>query len=300
MGLQPSCHYMEKSFPEKLSPRGNSKSPSQMRPLGRAVLEVRKLSLVRGITKILSDVSWRVGRGEHWAIVGPNGCGKTSLLRTLTGYLSATSGDIFLLGQRYGETDWRDLRVHVGLVTSALQTSIPPAEIALETVVSGKYAQLDLWAKPTLNDRRDARRLLRQIGIGALEERPWLFLSQGEKQRVLIARALMAKPKLLILDEPCGGLDPVARADFLEFVEQLAHHRRSPTLVLVTHHIEEIMPAFTHGLLLREGRVVAAGPVRATFTGRNLRETFAHPVKISRAGRSWRLDVPRTARRNKS
>jgi iron complex transport system ATP-binding protein len=263
----------------------------------RPILEVRNLRLLRGDTTILSNVSWRVLPGEHWAIIGPNGCGKTSLLRTLTGYLSATGGEISLLGKRYGEADWRDLRIHIGIVTSALQASIPPAEVALETVMSGKFAQLDLWAKTTARDAAQARHWLRHVGLGALADRPWLYLSQGERQRVLIARALMARPRLLILDEPCAGLDPVAREEFLSFLQAITKHPRCPALVLVTHHVEEIVPAFTHALLLRDGQVVRAGNRRACLTDAPLSETFGRAVKISQQHGRLHLSVSRMHRK---
>src|SRR5688500_17258169 len=232
-----------------------------------SILEVNNLRVARGNVTILDNLSWRVSRGEHWVILGANGSGKTSLLKALTGYLSPTSGEVSLLGRRYGTCDWRDLRLKIGVVMSAFATSIPPAEPALETVVSGKFAQLDLWHRVSPGDRVAALRLLRASQLGALARREWLYLSQGERQRVLIARALMATPQLLILDEPCAGLDPVARETFLRFIDQLAERaharsngtRRSPALVLVTHHVEEITPAFTHALLLRGGRVHAAG-----------------------------------------
>jgi iron complex transport system ATP-binding protein len=244
------------------------------------ILEVSGLSVVRGATTILHDVSWRVESGEHWAVLGANGSGKTSLLKALTGYLSPSAGTLALLGQRYGETDWRELRLQVGLVTSALQASIPAAELAWETVVSGRYAQLDLWVRPTRSDIAAARRWLRFVGSAHLAKREWLFLSQGERQRVLIARALMARPRLLILDEPCAGLDPVAREEFLRFIEVLARRRRGPSLVLVTHHVEEIMPAFTHALVLRDGAVFAAGPKRTTVTTRALSGAFGARIRV--------------------
>jgi iron complex transport system ATP-binding protein len=246
-----------------------------------AILEISGLSVVRGATTILRDVNWRVARGEHWAVLGANGSGKTSLLKSLTGYLSPTSGELSLLGHRYGEADWRELRLHVGLVTSALQASIPAAEPALDTVVSGRYAQLDLWAHTTRSDRAAARRWLGFLGGAHLAKREWLYLSQGERQRVLIARALMARPRLLILDEPCAGLDPVAREEFLRFVEGLARRPRGPALVLVTHHVEEITPAFTHALVLRGGTVFASGPVRTTVTARTLSGAFGARVSVT-------------------
>lgn len=256
-----------------------------------SVLEVSRLRVERGSTAILRGVDWRVTRGEHWVILGANGSGKTSLLKALTGFLSPTSGEISLLGHVYGEADWRELRLHIGVVTSAFTLSIPPSEVTLDTVVSGKYAQLDLWHAGTRADRVAAKRLLRLVGLGRIAGREWAYLSQGERQRVLIARALMARPKLLILDEPCAGLDPVAREKFLTFVEQLARRRSAPALVLVTHHVEEIMPAFTHALLLRAGRVVAAGARRSVLTSANLSATFRAPLRIARRGARLRLDV---------
>ena len=260
------------------------------------VLEISGLHIERGHTAILRGVDWTVRRGEHWVILGPNGSGKTSLLKALTGFLSPTSGEFAVLGQRYGASDWRELRRHVGVVTSAFAAAIPPAEVALETVMSGKFAQLDLWAPVTVADRRAALRLLRDVGAAKIAEREWLYLSQGERQRVLIARALMARPRLLILDEPCAGLDPVAREHFLNVVQGLAgrRDRGAPAIVLVTHHVEEITPAFTHALLLRNGGVVAAGEIERVLVGTKLAETFAAPMKLRRVDGRWQLRLQRT------
>ncbi len=256
-----------------------------------AILEISGLCVERGATVILRDLGWTVRRGEHWAILGPNGSGKTSLLKALTGYLSPSAGAITVLGRRYGESDWRDLRRRVGLVTSALQASIPPAEPALETVVSWRYAQLDLWARITPADRAAAGRLLRFVGAGLLARRQWAFLSQGERQRVLIARALMARPRLLILDEPCAGLDPAAREEFLRFIDTLARRGRGPALIFVTHHVEEIMPALTHALVLRGGAVFASGPKARVITSRTLRGAFGARVSVARRGGRFRATV---------
>ncbi|OHE89301.1 MAG: ABC transporter [Verrucomicrobia bacterium RIFCSPLOWO2_12_FULL_64_8] len=257
------------------------------RPLSAPILDIAHLRIERGRTVILRDVSWRVEPAQHWVILGPNGSGKTSLLRALTAYLTPTAGTIELLGRRYGRTDWRELRKHVGLVTSAVQHLIPAAEPAIETVISGKSAQLDLWGAVTPADRAQARRILHLVGVAPLAEREWLFLSQGERQRVLVGRALMARPRLLIFDEPCAGLDPVAREQFLRFLDQLARRPRAPALVLVTHHLEEIMPAFTHVLVLRAGRVVAAGPMRTVLTAAVLRRAFGGRVRLAGRGGRW-------------
>jgi iron complex transport system ATP-binding protein len=254
-----------------------------------AILEVSGLRVVRGRTVILHDIAWRVARGEHWAVLGANGSGKTSLLKALTGFLSPTAGEFSVLGRRYGASDWRELRLQIGVVTSAFAMSIPPSEVALDTVISGKFAQLDLWHRVARADRAAGTRLLKMIGLTHLADREWAYLSQGERQRVLIARALMAKPRLLILDEPCAGLDPVARESFLQFIETLARKRNSPALVLVTHHVEEIMPAFTHALLLRAGRVLAAGPCARTLTSAQLSRAFGARLRIGRTRGRYHL-----------
>ncbi|MSU67230.1 MAG: ABC transporter [Opitutia bacterium] len=255
----------------------------------KPVLEVTGLRVERGNTTILRNVDWRVAPGEHWVILGANGSGKTSLLKALIGFLSPTDGEFSVLGRRYGAADWRELRLHIGVVTSAFTASVPPSEVALETVVSGKYAQLDLWHAGTRADRIAALLLVRSVGLARIAHREWAYLSQGERQRVLIARALMARPQLLILDEPCAGLDPVAREKFLRFLEKLARRRRGPALVLVTHHVEEITPAFTHALMLRAGRVVAAGARADVLTSANLSATFRARLRLSYTAGRYRL-----------
>ena len=226
------------------------------------------IRLYRGATQILTDISWTVRPGEHWVILGANGSGKTSLLSALTGYLTPSAGTIELLGQRYGRSNWPELRKRVGLVSSSIRQMMNDSEPALSAVVSGKYAMIDCWRRPSAVDRQEARRILRRLECAALEERPWLFLSQGERQRVLIGRALMAKPDILILDEPCAGLDPAAREHFLHFLQRLGTGPRAPTLILVTHHVEEIMPVFSHVLILKEGTILAQGGKRSVLTSR--------------------------------
>ncbi|MFO1447760.1 MAG: ABC transporter ATP-binding protein [Opitutaceae bacterium] len=260
-------------------------------PTPTPVLSLAGLTVKRGNVTILDQVSWTVLPRQHWIVLGANGCGKTSLLKTLLGYLSPSAGTLSLLGRDYGRADWRELRPLIGIVTSALHASIPAAEPALETVISGRYAQLDLWAPTTRQDAVAARRLLVQVGGESLVDRPWAYLSQGERQRVLIARALMARPRLLILDEPCAGLDPVARAEFLAFVDLLARQQRSPALILVTHHVEEITPAFTHALGLRQGRVHASGPLASVVNSRVLSALFDASVRVRRSQGRYQSSV---------
>lgn len=255
------------------------------------VVNVHGLRIERGATVILDDVSWRVNRGEHWAILGANGSGKTSLLSALTAYLSPTAGTIEVLGKRYGETDWRELRKHVGLVSSSVRQLMAEDEPALETVVSGKYAMIDYWGEPSATDRKQAARILKGVECTHITARPWRVLSQGERQRVLIGRALMANPPLLILDEPCAGLDPVAREHFLRFLEKLGRRKRAPTLILVTHHVEEIMPMFTHVLLLKAGRVLAQGRKTAVLSPAPLGRAFDASVQMQSEGGRYTMSV---------
>jgi len=261
-----------------------------------AILEVSRLSIQREGTCILDDVCWRVESGQHWAVLGANGSGKTSLLSALTGYFMPTAGEVTVLGERFGQSDWRELRKHIGLVSSSIRQLMADTEPALETVISGKYAMIDYWGRLTRADRARGLRLLRQIECAYLAERPWLFLSQGERQRVLIGRALMARPRLLILDEPCAGLDPAARENFLQFLQRLGRHTHAPTLVLVTHHVEEIMPVFSHALILKSGRVLAAGKKSSVLNARHLSLAFNAPIQLRRKSGRYLLTVKSTSR----
>lgn len=267
---------------------------SQKKP---PVLDIQGLSIIRGTTKILRNVNWRIHRGEHWVILGANGSGKTSLLSALTGYFSATEGDIALLGEQFGESDWRELRTKIGVVSSSVRLMMEESETALETVVTGKYAMIDYWGKVKPADARRARSILRQIDCSYLANRPWSVLSQGERQRVLIGRALMGQPELLILDEPCAGLDPVAREHFMQFVNRLGRQREAPTLVLVTHHVEEIMPVFTHVMMLRGGTVLETGRKKEMLTAKKLTAAFRANVRPVEQGGRYLLKVSASRRR---
>ncbi len=252
---------------------------------------MESLRIERDGTVILNDASWRVRRGEHWVILGANGSGKTSLLSALTGYLMPTAGEISLLGETYGQSDWRDLRKKVGIVSSSIRQMMADDEPALETVASGKYAMIDFWGRLSRTDQAKARQLLKQVECEYLADRPWQVLSQGERQRVLVARALMASPRVLILDEPCAGLDPAAREHFLQFLQRLGRQKNSPTLVLVTHHVEEIMPVFSHILILKQGRVLAAAARQSVLNSKNLSAAFDTRMRLQRRGTRYALTV---------
>ena len=261
----------------------------------KVCLGVEKLTIRRTGTVILDGVDWSVRPGEHWAILGANGSGKTSLLSALTGYMTPTAGRITVLGRTFGRADWRELRLHIGIVSSSIRQLMANDEPALFTVASGKYAMIDFWGKLTKRDKAQAERLLRRIECAHLALRTWQVLSQGERQRVLIGRALMAKPALLILDEPCASLDPVAREHFLHFVDGFGREKNSPTIVFVTHHVEEIMPVFSHVLLLRAGRVLAAGTKEEVLRSANLNATFNAPMRLHQQNGRFSLSVPRAA-----
>jgi iron complex transport system ATP-binding protein len=257
----------------------------------KTILAVSELRVERGGTTILDGVSWRVERGQHWVILGANGSGKTSLLSALTGYLTPTAGEISLLGKTYGGSDWRELRKEIGLVSSAVRQMMANDEPALETIASGKFAMIDFWGRMARADKVRARQILRQIDCSPLAERSWRVLSQGERQRVLIGRALMARPRVLILDEPCAGLDPAAREHFLQFLQRLGRTRNAPTLVLVTHHVEEIMPVFSHVLILKKGRVLAAGKKLGMLNTEMLSRAFNARVQLQRRTGRYRMGV---------
>jgi iron complex transport system ATP-binding protein len=260
-------------------------------PSVEPVLQVDGLCIERGDAFAVRNIRWEVWRGQHWAILGPNGSGKTSLLRAVMGYFHGR-GEVSLLGQRYGTFDWRELRAQVGLVSSALWPLIPSSEPAWLTVASGRQALLGHWEALMPKEEAAARDVLARMGGAQIADRRWSVLSQGERQRVLIARALVAKPSLLFLDEPCEGLDPVARERFLRLVDGLSGEANAPTLILVTHHVEEILPLFSHVLLLARGEVVASGPVAEVLTDALLSCAFEAPLNVACTpeGR-WRLNL---------
>lgn len=254
--------------------------------MSSSVLSLSGLRYVRGDRTILDGIDWTVRAGEHWVILGPNGCGKTSLINCLTGYEMATAGEIGVDGAEYGHTDWREVRKRVGLVTSTLTFYLESSEPVLDAIVSGRDAMINLVGSFEESLYDEARALLEKIGCGYLKDSRWGFLSQGERQKILICRALMARFRVLILDEPCAGLDPVAREHFLKWLQDIASHEDAPSMVLVTHHVEEILPCFTNVLLLKQGRVLASGVKADVLTDRQLSEAYGAPLQITnRSGR---------------
>ncbi|MGA7214838.1 MAG: ATP-binding cassette domain-containing protein [Terrimicrobiaceae bacterium] len=253
------------------------------------LFSVRNLSIERAGNRILDKINWTVKAGDHWVILGANGSGKTSLLKALTGYMMPTGGEITVLGEEYGKSDWRELRKRIGVVSASISQLVHDEDAGLEIVAGGTQAMIGYWGKISLSERARARRLLSLLRVPHVAERRWEVLSQGERQRVLIARALMANPVILILDEPCAGLDPVARERFLSDLSKLARKRRAPSLVLVTHHIEEIVPEFTHLFALRKGRVAYSGPKGGGLDAEILAKVFNARLIIRRSARGYHL-----------
>lgn len=257
---------------------------------GDFIIRVQGLRVNRFNARVLDGIDWTVRPGENWVILGPNGAGKTTLLSCLLAYVPPSEGTIDVLGERWGKFDWRQLRERVGLVSASLLPRIPDAEQALGVVVGGLYAQMGLrGARVTDAQRTEALAHLQRVNAAHLQDRNWGVLSQGERQRVLIARALMPKPALLIVDEPCGGLDPVARETFVQHLDGLARDKDAPSLVLVTHHIDEITPGFGHVLMLKDGRTYAAGAAEDLIDDAHLSAVFGADLQVERRGGRFHL-----------
>ena len=239
----------------------------------------------RGGDNILDSVSLTVAEGEHWAVLGPNGAGKSTLVRLLAARMHPTSGSVDLLGERLGRVDIFELRPMIGLASQELAETIPVEETALNVVVTAGYGVVGRWRETYEElDTERAQTLLDAFGVGELAERMFGTLSTGERKRVLSARALMTDPELLLLDEPAAGLDLGGRESLVRTLGRLAKDPATPVTVLVTHHVEEIPPGYTHAVLLREGGVVAAGPIDETLTSQNLTRTFGLPLVVEKSG----------------
>jgi len=249
---------------------------------------VEQLDWWRDDRHILKNINWQVKKKEHWAVLGLNGSGKTSLLQMIAGYLWPTKGTITVLGNRYGQCDLREVRKSIGWVSSVLEGRINPGERVRDVVISGKFASFGLYEAWGDAEVQQAEQLLRQFHCQHLSDARFGRLSEGEQQKVLIARALMAKPQLLILDEPCNGLDLYAREQLLQTIARLGQLSDGPTLLYVTHHIEEILPIFQSVLLMVGGTIFAQGERERVLSAENLTAAYQVPIDVQwRAGRAW-------------
>ncbi|MNH75921.1 putative ABC transporter ATP-binding protein YlmA [compost metagenome] len=252
------------------------------------IIEMKDVSWRRDGKSVLKGVNWTVSKGENWALLGLNGSGKTTLLNMLSGYIWPTQGEISVLGHRFGEVDIRQLRRSIGWVSSSLQEKLYGNDKAENLVVSGKFASIGLYEKPSAEDYEQAEQLMEQLRCSHLMNRTYQTCSQGEKQKLLIARALMGAPKLLILDEAANGLDFISKEGLLESIDELSKRPDAPHLLYVTHHTEEILPIFSKTLLIRRGEVFASGYTKEVLENESLSEFFEMPVQVMRnQDRAW-------------
>jgi iron complex transport system ATP-binding protein len=252
------------------------------------VLNLDTVTVVRGGTPLVEGVSWSVDEGQRWVVLGPNGAGKTTLLQIAGARMHPTSGTATVLGEILGQVDVFELRPRIGLSSAAFAESLPAHEKVGDVVVTAAYAVSGRWREKydELDERRSGD-LLKAFGVEHLAHRTFGTLSEGERKRVQLARSLMTDPELVLLDEPAAGLDLGGRETLVRDLAELACDRRSPVLILVTHHVEEVPPGFTHAMLLRGGRVVAAGPIDDVLTDDLLTETFDVPLQVEHHGNRW-------------
>jgi iron complex transport system ATP-binding protein len=253
-----------------------------------AVVRLSGVVVRRGDALLLDRIDWEIGEQDRWVVLGPNGAGKTTLMQVIAGRLFPSEGSVSLLGETLGQVDVFEVRSRIGLSSAALAERIPPHELVRDVVVSAAYAVVGRWRE--LYDPQDlvrAEALLTELGVAGLTDRTFGTLSEGERKRVQIARALMANPELLVLDEPGAGLDLGGREDLVSTLATLAFDPASPTTVLVSHHVEEIPEGFTHVLMIRDAKVVAAGPLHEVLTAETLSATFGTSLDIDYRHGRW-------------
>jgi iron complex transport system ATP-binding protein len=252
------------------------------------VLAMEGVGVERGGSRLLDGIDWTVREGERWVVLGPNGAGKTTLLSVAAARMHPTRGVVRILGERLGRVDVFELRPRIGLASPALSEQLPRTERVRDVVVTAAYGQVGRWREAyDAADHARAGALLSVMGAGLLGDRTFGTLSEGERKRVLIARALMSDPELLLLDEPAAGLDLGAREDLVRRLGRFAADPAAPSTVLVTHHVEEVPPGMTHALLMRRGQVVEAGPIGQALTAASLGATFGLRLELERHGQRW-------------
>ncbi|MDP9777067.1 iron complex transport system ATP-binding protein [Nakamurella flavida] len=252
-------------------------------PGPESVVHLLQATVRRGEAVLLDAVNWDVQADERWVVLGPNGAGKTTLLQLAAAALHPTSGRVHVLGERLGAVDVNQIRPRIGVSSAALASRVDPTEKVRDVVVSAGYGVLGRWREEyDALDFARAQELMDAMGVAALGDRTYGTLSEGERKRTLAARALMADPELLLLDEPTAGLDLGGREDLLARLSRLAVDPSGPTTILVTHHVEEIPLDFSHVMLMKAGRVVAAGPIERALTEETLAETFGMTLRLDR------------------
>ena len=253
-----------------------------------SVIDFNEVCLTRGGRQILGPINWRVDEGQRWVILGPNGAGKTSLIAIAATLIHPTTGQARVLDELLGRVDVFELRHRIGLSSAALTDRIPPDECALDVVMTASWAVTGRWQEVyDLWDESRALGMLSLFGVSQNKDQKFGSMSEGERKRIQIARALMPDPELLILDEPAAGLDLGAREDLLTRLSGLAIDPAAPTSLLVTHHVEEIPSGTTHALLLRDGGVVASGPISEVLTSANISQAFGLTINLTHENGRW-------------
>lgn len=257
------------------------------------IAQLKNVSWKRDSSFILKNINWTIQPGEHWSIVGLNGSGKTSLLKIISAYLLPSEGEVTILGKKFGSSDLRELRKSIGWVSSSLLENLYSGDSVNDIIISGKFASIGLYDQPEKSDFDRSEELLYQFGSSDLNNRYYYSLSQGEKQKILLARALMGSPKLLIFDEPCTGLDIFARENFLSLIELISIAQNAPSLLYVSHHLEEILSIFNHTMLLKQGSIHSSGKTEDVLTGQNLSEFYDRQIDLE-----WINKRPRIVLKN--
>ncbi|HEV8024067.1 MAG TPA: ABC transporter ATP-binding protein [Candidatus Nanopelagicales bacterium] len=261
------------------------------------VLQMSGVGVRRGSSHLLANIDWSVEEAERWAVIGPNGAGKTTALTIAATRMFPTVGSVEVLGEMMGRVDIADVRPRVGFASNVLLRDIPMHERAIDVVVTGAYAVTGRWKEEYLHeDMERGQELLAAWGASGYRDRPFASLSEGERKRVLIARALMSDPELLLLDEPAAGLDLAGREELVGLLADFAQDPYAPSLVLVTHHVEEIPPGVTHALVLAKGQVVAAGPIEAAMNADTMSRAYGLPIAIEAVDGRWTARASRRVR----
>lgn len=262
--------------------------------MSETVVQIDSVTFCRGQRAILSDVDWQIEKGRHWALLGANGSGKTMLLKLICGYEWPTFGSVYVLGRRFGACHVQQLRKLIGWVSSAISQQLPGHDTALQVAASGIEGSIGLY-RTFSNDELDrAQKVLAHLGVEAIAQQRYNTLSQGEQQKTLIARAMVSEPKLLILDEPCIGLDPAARERFLQDLDAFAARPEAPTMVLVTHHIEEIRPWVQQILMLKDGKVLTRGAPEDVICSTTMARLFDCQCRVGKAESGYWLRMETT------
>ncbi len=257
----------------------------------KPIVVLENVHLEREEDKILRNINWTVFPGEHWAIIGQNAAGKTLLLKIIATYLWPTRGSVEVLGEEFGSIELHKLRQKISWISSALEQELPQNQSVIEVVLSGYFSTLRLFDKPTEKIVQRARKFLQIMGLNSHEKQIFETLSVGEKKKSLIARAMIRKPRLLILDEVCAGLDPIARRKFINSLRRLIHKESNITILYVTHHLEEIFPEITHVLGLKNGKIAFSGKKQTQLNQKNMNFLFGKKAKLRKKNQTYYLDI---------